>query len=150
MALSWGKVIFGGLVVALGAYLTWPGQGILDYRSCKPKPVFPIVSELLYRRYFWEEALRQTREATAYWEREGPEFTKMFDSSKAIGEREEIYRKYPDMAPSASERAAQALRDQADQIEANEAANKLRAMFERNARETRQCEQLIEDKLRSM
>ena len=88
-------------------------------------------------------------------EKSSQEWIRMFDSGEAQRDRkrqtlEEMYSKYPTMAPTASQRTAERLRDQADEIEGRAGLDQLVSMHRKFAADARRCEQVIIGKLRPM
>jgi hypothetical protein len=154
MSLSRGKVIFGVIAVALAAYATWPDDQSLDYKSCEPKGIFSELSATLYGKSFWEQARARAHSFAVGIEELDKDFAKMLDPTQAQRERDardqDLYAKFPEMAPSPAERAAQRLRDQADRIESQEIINRQSAIHQKMISDARRCEAIISQKLRAM
>ena len=149
-----GPFILLAILVGLAVYATWPGQDTLDYLSCEPKSGLSQLSATLYGRFFWEQALTRARDLATGMESSDRDLAKMLDPAKAQRERDrrdrEIYAIDPKMAPTDAERAAQRLRDQADQIEAQDVLNKILSRDRKIITDARRCQQVIADKLRTM
>jgi hypothetical protein len=99
--------------------------------------------------------LRNTREVASGIENLDRDFGKMFDSARSHKEKpdrdlEDMYTKYPSLAPTATERAAQSLRDRADEIEARAAEGHFSAINRGAIADARRCEQVITRKLQTM
>jgi hypothetical protein len=120
------KLFLAGAVIALAVWATWPGSWVLN-SSCEPKTSFSKLSETIYGRFFWEKQLQNIEK---------------YDT-----ELENIYAKYPDLAPTPGERATQRYRDLADQIEAREAYNQGLSWVQKMATDIRRCERTIAQRL---
>lgn len=155
LGLTRGKMTFVAILLALASYATWPGDDSLDYRSCEPKSSLSQLSAAIYGRFFWEQALAGTRYLAADTEKLDQTWINMSDTAKSQKEKndreiEEIYAKYPKMEPTAAERSAQRLRDQADQIEGQEGLNQFLSTDRKVIADARRCEQVIVAKLQTM
>jgi hypothetical protein len=143
------------IAAAVAAYATWPGEDRLDYRSCEPKSGLSQLSATLYGRFFWEQALTRARDLAANTEKLDRDWAKMFEDRQRAREgdrrnQEDLYTKFPDIAPTGSQRSAQSLRDQADRIEEQETLNHLRSNDQKVITDARRCERAIIEKLRMM
>lgn len=139
-----------GALAAVAAYATWPGADTMDYASCEPKAGLSQLSETIYRRFFWEQALTRARELA----RSRPLETILSDAELQTRQNnqrlEEFYTKYPQMAPSAAERTAKRLRERADQIETQDALSRSLSMERAITEKALNCVQVITQKLRAM
>jgi hypothetical protein len=147
MPLPWGQVIGLGILAAVAFYATWPGTDTLDYSSCEPKSGLAQLSEKIYGRFFWEQALSRAGELANM---------KTTESYLADAERqvrlndqrlEEIYAKNPSIAPTAAEQTAQRLREQADRIEAQDSLNRIFATEREVIAKALGCVQAIKQKM---
>lgn len=150
MTVSRGQVLGLGLLVVVAIYITWPGADTLDYSSCEPKSGLPQLSANIYGRFFWEQALTRARalanmKTTEAYLADAERQTRQNDQRL-----EEIYAKNPSIAPRASDRAAQRLRERADRIEAEEALNSIFAMERGIKVKALSCVEAITQRLRAM
>jgi hypothetical protein len=144
-------MIFLTILLALAAYVTWPGGSSLDYSSCEPKGVLSQLSATIYGRFFWEQQLSHVRHLATDIKSLDASWAKMSDAGqKPNQDLEDLYAKYPNMAPSASERAAERLRRSADRIEAQAALDQIFSFDKQALADARRCEQAIIEKLRTM
>lgn len=134
----------------MAVYATWPGADTLDYSSCEPKGGLSQLSANIYGRFFWEQALTRARELAGSKTLE----TFLTDAERQTRQNdqrlEELYAKYPQMAPSANERTAQRLREQADRIETQDALNRMISIEREITGKALNCVQIITQKLRVM
>jgi hypothetical protein len=151
-----GKMILLAIVLVLAVYATWPGDNSLDYSSCEPKSELSKLSAtIIYGRFFWERQLTLAHDLAVSLEDLNESRKKMLADARAHKEQtrqiiEDIYAKQPDMAPTAGARAAQALRERADQIEEQELLDHFSHIEGPMIIEVRHCEQVIREKLRHM
>jgi hypothetical protein len=148
------KLLLAGAVIALGVWATWPGSWALN-SSCEPRTTLSQLSATLYGRFFWEQQLQRAREQATAADKLTNDIANNFGSNRAEIEKlnrtleeynrtlEDIYAKYPNMAPSPGERAAQHYRDLADQIEANEFSAQQFALSQKMASDIHLCEKKI-------
>jgi hypothetical protein len=147
-----GRIIFAVIVVGLGAFLTWPSGKSLDYNTCEPDAGFSLISEKIYGRYFWEQALAKAKDSAAAWPRFVEEQREMdrkiqADVEEATRKERDDTAKYPGMGPSSAEQAANALRDRADAIEIQAGTDRLVALMNRNEQQALHCVDVIKKKL---
>ena len=148
--LSPGKLFGLAILAALAVYATWPGTDTMDYTTCEPKAGFSHLSASIYGRFFWEQALERARALAGRKTMEDILRSAERQTKQRNQSLEEIYKKYPKMAPTPDERAAQRLREQADQIEQRESLNRLYSMEREITTNALHCEQVIVQKLRNM
>lgn len=150
MPLSRGLVFGFGCLAAVAVYATWPGADTLDYSSCEPKGGVSRLSADLYGRFFWEQALTRARELANMKTTE----MRLADAERLARQNdqrlEELYAKYPSIAPTSAERTAQRLRERADQIEAQDGLNRIFAIEREIKGKALDCVQAITHKLRAM
>lgn len=150
MPLYRGQVIGFGLLAAVAIYVTWPGADSLDYTSCEPKGGLSQLSAKIYGRFFWEQALARAKDLADMKTTE----TYLADAEQRVRQNrqqlDELYAKNPSIAPTASERTAQRLREQADRIEAQDGLNRIFNMEREIKAAGRNCAQVITQKLRAM
>jgi hypothetical protein len=135
LGLTRGKTLFLAVLMAVAAYATWPGQDTLDYSSCEPKSGLATLSAKLYGRFFWEQALTRASDLATGTERLDANLARMLATAKTRKE-----------GLSTPER----LREQADQIEAQETFDQLSSTNRRIVANARHCEQVIMGRLRTM
>jgi len=132
-------------------YLSSPGKIAIDDRG-KIVGLANQARETLQGKGFWENQLLEINKKLA-WELGEPkrnaelnrEFKEM--DQELDREMEQMYREYPEMRPSASERKAEALRARADAIEDAEWDRELKQWHHEYLAELRRIKQLVEDHL---
>ncbi|RTE93069.1 hypothetical protein D6B98_10575 [Bradyrhizobium sp. LVM 105] len=148
--LSRGQLLGLGFLAAVAVYATWPGTDTLDYRSCEPKSGLSQLSAQIYGRFFWEQALTRAREL-ANMKTTETFLAEAEQKARTNNQRlEGFYAKNPSIAPSNAERTAQRLREQADQIEAQDGLNRIFSMERQIKARALDCVQAITEKLRVM
>jgi hypothetical protein len=131
-------------------YATWPGADTLDYSTCEPKSGLSQLSANIYGRFFWEQALTRARDLANMKTTEAFLADAEQQTRRNNQQLEELYAKNPSIAPTAAERSAQRLREQADRIEAQDGLNRIFAMERGIKAKALACVQAITDKLRYM
>lgn len=150
MPLTRGHVIGSAMFVAVAAYATWPGADSLDYRSCEPKSGISQLSEAIYGRFFWEQALTRAKSLAGMKTTESYLAEAEEQTRKHRLQLEEFYAKNPSIAPSLAERTAQRLREQADRIEAQDGLNRFFDMERGIKARADDCARAIQQRLRTM
>jgi hypothetical protein len=121
----------------------------MDYSTCEPKKSgLSQISESIYGRYFWEQALTRAKELARSSTFEN--FLQESDRRTQQNDQrmEELYRKHPQIAPSSAERTALRLRDQADRIEAQAGLDRVISMQRDIRAKASNCVQEITQRLR--
>jgi hypothetical protein len=148
------KIIAAGIVIGLSVYLTLPSGRALNYETCEPKGALTWVSEQIYGRSYWKEALAEARRSADAWPRIAQQRRQMDLDVQARMEEfrkkeRELTAKYPGTGPGPAEQAADVLRDRADQIEINAETDREIAIMNRNEQDALHCVAIITNKLAS-
>ncbi len=108
--------------VSLVAYLAFTSpDGFVVRSDGSVSGFFNVLREKVQGQSFWQQQLAKAQ-ASLEWELAAPErraeLDRKMDSYRQA--REEMYQRHPSLRPSAAEEHAEALRDEADRIEAAE------------------------------
>lgn len=111
-------------VIFLYLYFSSPGKVVVDTNG-EVKGLTNNIRASLQGKGFWKNQLKEVN-SELEWELGEPQRQEKLDHEmnqmfrELNQSMENMYRKYPDMRPSAYERQAEALRERADQIEQQE------------------------------
>jgi hypothetical protein len=151
-----GIVLAVSACAALFTWLTWPSSEFALNDQCVPTGMQGF-SARLYGATFWQKQLAAVRFELQH-EIEWPQKIAMAMAiAKAANDRvtqettqqlDAIYQKYPHLAPSEAQKKADALKNEADEIERQEALKLYEAMRLRQIARLTSCEAAITEKLR--
>ena len=134
-------------VVAL-TWVTWPGAGQLNIKDCSPNGMVANLSAVIHGNRFWSVQLggiRESRQDVENWDQKQAEAKAMTENvlREAQARLAAIYERYPDLAPTSTEIASSHLRERADEMEEEEARQKISDLMRKQVPILRQCEDAI-------
>jgi hypothetical protein len=137
------------IIVAIAFWATWPGANSVKLETCDPDSTFSHLSSIIYRANFWQTQLEHVRQDIVQNEKRKANYERIRAAPQIERQRlEEIYQKYPKMAPSLSEREPDKLRARADEIESAEGFRVILEVNQKVLSMLQHCEAEIRSKLR--
>ena len=139
---------------------TWPRGGQLSIQTCLPIGLFGEASEVIHGQRYWQTQLddiRTRRIAAENWERDNAAMQERLASIlTGIDEQlvnrklwmDDLYRRYPEMAPRVADARAAQLRTEADAVERADNLQKVNELMRRAAINLQRCEAAAKSKIR--
>jgi hypothetical protein len=142
------KLVLSFLVVLVFAWITWPSIHEINIEDCHPNGIAAKLSAMIYGDQFWSVQLAGIRGdlfRAENWDRNLAETQGKIDDvvRQAQAKLDAMYEKYPSLAPTSAQVAADKLRESADEIEMNEARRLASEMMRKQVPILRQCEDTI-------
>lgn len=141
-------LILAAIILAWGAWFTWPGGGQIEVEKCSPGGLLASLSERMHGARFWRAQLPsvdlQLQKAENWDEYEANAQAQAADGDRKAREfLDTFYLEHPQFAPTAAQRAAERLRDRADRIEESESQRILSDFMRRDGVMLAQCRAII-------
>jgi hypothetical protein len=140
---------------SIAVWLTWPSTGQIKVDTCSPNSILAEISAMTHGKGFWRvqlDDIGRQRNAADNWDQNQTKIEAEIDEAIAKGNAqvEELYQKYPTLAPSQpsqADRMTEQLRAQADAIEIANVKRMASEQMQKRLPLLRQCETKIREML---